>query len=271
MKKIVLLAFVVLMNVVSFAQKEEKILDALRKPIDISVKETSIKFNKENHPVFTTYIAADSKDVSKKWEKYFEEKYTIKFAKDKDVLKAESVKLPTITVETVNLIGLVSEDENGSRLDMGLDFGTKYLSEKDDPETAVKFKAMITSFVNEYYVGWYEHILEQERKKVGKAEKELSKAIKTEEGLVKDIEGKEKDKVKAEENIVKSEQQIADLGAKIEMLKADIITYIAEAEALKSEKEKQVEVVKAQKKIVEEMQKQVELLKANADKIQAGK
>ncbi len=271
MKKIILFTLVLLMNFATFAQKEEKVLEALHKPITISVKETSIKINKENHPVFTTYIAADAKDVSKNWKKYFEEKFSIEFEKEKGFYKALNVKIPSLTQETVNLIGRIEEDENGARLDMALDFGTKFLSEKDEPEVAAKFKNMITTFVNEYYVGWFDQVLSKERKKVAKAEKELEKAIKTDENLTKDIEGKEKDAAKAEENIVKSEKEIADLKAKIENLKADITKYKAEKEALISEKEKQKEVIEAKRKAVEEMQKQLESLKANADKIKAGK
>lgn len=249
------------------AQEDSKMMESLKKPLDVTVTETSVKFQKETIKAFTVYIHADAKKVEKKWKEVYGAKYACEFEKEKGAFIARNIKMSDITNESVNLIGMIEEDESGCKLDVAVDLGTAYITEKTHSTESSKIKNSVKNFTNDFYVGWYDSVIADERKDFEKSEKEHSKLIKEGEKLTKSIEGQNGKITKAEETIVKSEQQIADLKLKMEELKVDIENYRTEITKLETDIENNIKAAAEQKEKVEKKRAELDKLKSNADRL----
>ena len=252
------------------AQQDDRMLEQLQEAPSVSVSQTNIKFQKENRPAFTAYVNADAAKVEKAWSDYIGEQCQCDFKKKKGVYQGIAVHLPSVTVETISLYSQIEEDEKGARLDVLVDLGVVWLNEKNNPTESAKLKSMIEGFVRNFYVGWYEDVLKDQRKVLDKQTKSYEKVVKEGEKLVKDIEKNTENITKSEEAIAKAEKDIADLQAKMEELKGSIEQYKTQISSLEKQVETNKGTIAEEKAKLDAQNGVVEKLKKSADSLKGG-
>ncbi len=236
----------------------------LRDNLDFSIDDTRTKYNKESRPSFQANFYSEEKAVEKAWQDFISKKCDCDFKKEKGFYQAVGIRLPEITAETITLISVTEKTNDGASLDVMIDYGGRFMGEGGDKGEVQALKSMMTAFMKEFYVGWYEEVISDEEKEHGKLNKDYEKSVKAGEKLAKNIEGKHSDINKAEENILKAEQEILNLQHKMEELKVQIENDKKEIENLEQEVISNTKVIEEKKAIADEKAKDVEKLKASS-------
>lgn len=270
MKRLVAFTFALCIGLFTQAQIEEQMLGQLQDAPSVEVSTTTIKFQKENRPAYTAYINAEPAKVEKAWAAHMAEKCQCDFKKKKGTYEGIAIRLPEVTVETISVFSMIEEDEKGARLDVLVDMGVSWMNDKMNPAESAKMKAMVEGFVRNFYVGWYETVLKDQRKSLDKQTKAYDKVVKEGEKLAKGISKNTENITKAEEAIIKAEKDIVDLQAKMEELKGSIEQYKGEIASLEKQAAANTEAQAAEKVKVDAQNEVVEKLKKSADSLKGG-
>jgi hypothetical protein len=200
----------------------------------VTVKEGSMSLGFK--PGLSIEIAnSNKKYVDNAWEKYIKDLYNGKSKENRkaDEIFTDNVLIPTILpTNTVDLFFRSSgnkEDIGPVQVQMWIDLGGGFITQKDHPEKFDVAEKMLIDF----------------KKKVEKemVEIELKKQEKIFSGLEKDQRGLEKDKEGYERDITNAEERIRKA-------KENIIKNTADQETSKKK-------IEGQKKVVEEIKKKL--------------
>jgi hypothetical protein len=266
MKKLLPLVFS-LISMTVIAQDMTKMMAALETSPSLEIKATSIKMGKEARPALTAYINASPDKVEKEWLKLVEDECQCDLKKSKGIYEGFGVRMATISGETLTVYTRVEEDEAGARLDVVVDFGGKFLTDKDTPTEAGKMRTFLRGFMKTFYVGWYEDVIEDERKEADKVAKDHEKIVKEGEKISKEIDSAHSDITKASEAITSAEKDIADLEVKIKELNTQIEKSKADISTFQKQAEKNAEAEAVKRAEVDAKNAQVEALKQSANSI----
>lgn len=182
-----------------------------------------------NNALTVTLPDTEVKIVEKEWEDYVKGyKAKLRKIKKSDEIFADDARIESISSNTVDVYGLVSERGEDTELTVWFDLGGAYLNSKDHPEKYLKAQGMLKDFCGIVSKTYIANMLNEEEKKM----KDL-------EGNLKDIE---KDQENAVDDIKKYEEKIEEAKATIETCKANKEQAMKDIEA----QQEVVKKVKAQ-------------------------
>lgn len=246
------------------AQTEEHVQALVNGP-KIAPEQTTSKLNKQPTPAFTLYLYASEDLVEKQWKQFISTRYNCDFKKERKHYQALDIRMLDVAEGTVSLFSAVRSDEQGARLDVFVQSGTRFLESGQFAVECAKMENVLESFARMLYVEVYDQVLEEERKEHQKESKELEKLTKEGEKLAKETTSSNEEVSKAAEGITENEQDIAQLRLKIEELRLKIDAAESELRQLETEKAANDKATRAQEALVQKRAGRIEALKQKAD------
>lgn len=255
--KIYSLAFLLLVNLISFSQIN-------------TVRDGSIEFNDTIRYCVEFEVEAAPKEIEGEWKKFLKKNYKIKAKKYVgDFYMAQDVIYNKVSNQNIDLKFTSYVKDTTTVLQIFVQFKNgNYMNPTDQSIEINRLKGEVKSFLEKFINDYYDSVLKPLLKKQKKIKKDLSKTQ-------KDIDNANKNIKKNQNNIKKNEDKVDDYKSKIEKynkkieeLNDDIENNTKENEKLLEENTAHDEEVKASKTEKEKIKNELNSVISEINKVQ---
>lgn len=144
----------------------------------ILIESTNISFQSQLRPCLSVNIDPEENSLKKAWTSYIKMNHEIKFNKykkspDKNIIYAEDITLPLVSLKRMNLYTRFIETTNGSEMKLFSSFGYDFFIGPDSfPKEFEAYKNMMYTFLTQYLTDFYSDEIKETSKRIKKLDKE---------------------------------------------------------------------------------------------------
>ncbi len=221
MRKFVFLFVFTFVSQLIYAQPDRYATALMNIPF-IVFEEQQINFRETVHPSIGILVTADMKDYSKDWKNWLKAQIGQDSRSTSGYYSAMNVIMSSVSPDSINIHYGLSKDGDAVRLNILVDKGGVFFSEKDHPELISKLKASVSGQVKSFYIKYYDEKIADQQKHYDKSLKEMSKLKKKQDKYASSLVKRNKNIDKAEDEMRSANSKVKDSEAKIKLLNAQL-------------------------------------------------
>jgi len=181
---------------------------------EFEMRDAQVMHDDKQRPSIEVELEPEPKPVKKAWQDFVKDNYDVKvkgigFLTNKDILKAEKVKIKEMSDKEMDLYTKVVREGDVTKMNVFASLGYDiYIDEKEYPDMYETMEDMATQFLNSYLPKYYQGLVND------------AQAVR--DDLNKEITNLEEDIADNQDEIVKSREEIEKLQEEIDKLEKDI-------------------------------------------------
>lgn len=188
---------------------------------DIQTFESSVEYEDQTYPSYSSIITPETDEVKEAWEDYIKDNYKVKLKgtglfSNKDVLYAEQVQIDPLSSKNMDFYTRIIEEGDRTRMDVFGSFGYDVmLSRGNDQGNFDKLNNMLENFLSSFVPAYYEEKLAEMKEELENMEGERDDLMKDNKKMRKKIEKNKEEMAELAGKIASMEQERNNLRSEI--------------------------------------------------------